>query len=62
MATQLPVVADDDDGVARVEADVREFRLLLARHHLLADRLVLVRVQVEYVHLAVSRHGGEHCR
>ena len=28
------VIAHDDDRVARVEGDVRQFRLLLARHNL----------------------------
>lgn len=52
-------VADDDDGVLLVEADVVQPRLLLGHDGLDADGGVLVDVQVVDVHLAVQGDGGE---
>ena len=50
----LPVIAHNDDGVAGVELDVGQLGLLLLCHHLLAQGLVLVDVQVVHVHLATE--------
>lgn len=53
----LPVITHDDDGVAGVELDVGQLCLLLLCHHLLAQGLVLVDVQVIHVHLAIGNVG-----
>ncbi len=53
-------VPDDDNGVVRVERDVVQLRLLPRDDGLRADRVVLVQVKVEHVHLAVDGHRGEH--
>lgn len=47
----LPVIAADDNRKFGIEGDVGEFGALLGGDHLLAERLVLVDVQVEDVHL-----------
>lgn len=46
-----PVISDDEYGLEVVEGDMGELGLLLGHDRLIAQRLVLVDVQVEHVHL-----------
>lgn len=45
------VVPNDDDGMLRVELDVRQLGLLFGHHRLLANGLVFVDAQVKDVDL-----------